>query len=840
VTVKSSLLDGLNPEQLAAAEAVFEPVLVMAPVGTGKTRTLVARAAQAIASGVAPENILCVSFTNRASKEIRERLQTDLGSTAQKIQARTFHGLCAIICRAESEVLGIDRDFVIWDDDDCREALLRVCANRQIVIDHYDHDRFSGLLSGVTQDAKLGLIHTDYEEHFRVKLDKVNLKNTSRAQAFPVQKIFEDYEREIRSNHAVDFADLISMVRHLFNEDEFALARWQDRLRWIQVDEVQDTNLPEHAILSSLARPTRHLAFFGDVDQTIYEWRHSNPKKILDIFRADFAPVREIQFVRNYRSTEHILNVCRTIIHQCPGAITETLECHSTEPGPPVEFHEAQTAATEAHWLARRAIAIRAEDQCAWRDIAILTRSNNAAMEISAAFVAAEIPHFLAEQYRFFHRAEVRDAVAHLRLMRNPYDGNSLRRVLQRPPKGIGPATLEKIRTLPRALCLRLTDFADSLTYEHGDPYQPLLDAWAENRVVVFDTETTGTDTTDNEIVDIAAVRTGADGEQARLQFLVRPRGPVGLSEHIHGYSDAFLKANGVPPLEALEAFSQFIEGCILVGHNLVFDIRTVESALRREKLSHALPPRWFDTLELTRRFQSLPSYRLGDICAGKGIPLVNAHQAIGDVLATEQLLARLIVPLREHALQRREAVISHGGHFAVLAKQLAEWRSMAATRRPQETLGEILATSGLVEWYRKQDSGELRVQNLVDLCAMFERYDDPSLPPDLSTEAVLEISSLGNDADRYLQKEDRVLLLTVHQAKGLEFPTVILAAATDNEFPAWLAQKEGRLTEEHRLFYVGASRARRRLIFTWHRQNGFGRPQEPSRYLRKLPGFPK
>ena len=138
MTVKSSLLDGLNPEQLAAAEAVFEPVLVMAPVGTGKTRTLVARAAQAIASGIAPENILCVSFTNRASKEIRERLQTDLGSTAQKIQARTFHGLCAIICRAESEVLGIDRDFVIWDDDDCREALLRVCANRQIVIDHYD------------------------------------------------------------------------------------------------------------------------------------------------------------------------------------------------------------------------------------------------------------------------------------------------------------------------------------------------------------------------------------------------------------------------------------------------------------------------------------------------------------------------------------------------------------------------------------------------------------------------------------------------------------------------------------------------------------------------------
>ena len=122
----------------------------------------------------------------------------------------------------------------------------------------------------------------------------------------------------------------------------------------------------------------------------------------------------------------------------------------------------------------------------------------------------------------------------------------------------------------------------------------------------------------------------------------------------------------------------------------------------------------------------------------------------------------------------------------------------------------------------------------------MFERYDDPSLPPDLATEAVLEISSLGNDADRYLQKEDRVLLLTVHQAKGLEFPTVILAAATDNEFPAWLAQKEGRLTEEHRLFYVGASRARRRLIFTWHRQNNFNRPQEPSRYLRKLPGFPK
>lgn len=840
MTVKSALLDGLNPEQLAAAEAVFDPVLVMAPVGTGKTRTLVARAAQAIASGVAPEHILCVSFTNRASKEIRERLQSDLGAVAQNIQARTFHGLCAIICRAESEVLGIDRDFVIWDDDDCREAALRVCANRNLEIDHHDQDRFAGLLAGVTQDAKLGLIHTDYEEHFRAKLDRINLKNTSRNQPFPIAKILEEYERDIRGNHAVDFADLISMVRLLFSENSFALARWQDRLRWIQVDEVQDTNLPEYAILSSLARPSRHLAFFGDVDQTIYEWRHSNPRKILDIFRAEFAPVREIHFVRNYRSTERILEVCRAIIHQCPGAITGALECHSAETGPPVEFHEAQTAATEAHWLARRAISLRAEDQCAWRDIAILTRSNNAAMNISEAFVEAGIPHFLAEQFRFFHRAEVRDAVAHLRLIRNPYDGNSLRRVLQRPPKGIGPATLEKIRTLPRPLCLRLTDFADHLTHLHGDPYQPLLDAWAENRVVVFDTETTGIDTANNEIVDLAAIRTGAAGEQDRLQLLVRPRGPVGLSETIHGYSDAHLKQHGVAPLEALEAFSRFIAGCVLVGHNVVFDIRTVEAALRREMLPNCLPNRWFDTLEITRRFQTLPSYRLGDICATKGIPLVNAHQALGDVLATAQLTARLIVPLREHALQRREAIAAHGSHFAPLARQLADWRTAALGRRPHETLGEILAASGLVDWYRKQDNGEVRVQNLVDLCAMFERYDDPSLPPEQAIEEVLQISSLGNDADRYLHQEDRVLLLTVHQAKGLEFPTVILAAATDNEFPAWLAQKEGRLAEEHRLFYVGASRARRRLLFTWHRQNAFGRLQEPSRFLRHLPGFPK
>lgn len=840
MTVKSSLLDGLNPEQLAAAQAVFEPVLVMAPVGTGKTRTLVARAAQAIASGVAPEHILCVSFTNRASKEIRERLQTDLGSLAQRIQARTFHGLCAIICRAESEVLGIDRDFVIWDDDDCREALLRVCANRQIVIDHYDNDRFSGMLSGFAQDAKLGLIHSDLEDQFRFKLDKVNLKNTSRSQDFSVKKLLDDYERDIRGNHAVDFADLITMVRHLFNEDGFALARWQDRLRWIQVDEVQDTNLPEYSILSSLAHPSRHLAFFGDVDQTIYEWRHSNPKKILDIFRADFAPVKEIHFVRNYRSTERILEVCRAIIHQCPGSITETLECHSAQEGPPVEFHEAQNAATEAHWVARRAIAIRAEDNCAWRDIAILTRSNNAAMSVSAAFVDAGIPHFLAEQYRFFHRAEVRDAVAHLRLIRNPYDGNSLRRVLQRPPKGIGSATIEKIRTLPRTLCLRLNDFADANTYLYGDPYQPLLDAWAENRVIVFDTETTGLDSADNEIVDLAAVRTGVDGIQDRLQFHLRTRHPVGLSEHIHGYSDAFLKEHGVAPVEALETFCRFIEGGVLVAHNALFDLRTIDTALRRELLPDQLPTRWFDTLEITRRFQNLPSYRLADICASKGIPLQNAHQAMGDVLATATLLARLVAPLREHALERREAIASLGTHFAAFADQLSSWRTFADGRRPHETLGEILAASGLVEWYRKQDAGEQRVQNLVDLCAMFERYDDPSLPSEQALEEVLQISSLGNDADRYLQREDRVLLLTVHQAKGLEFPAVIMAAATDNEFPAWLAQKEGRLAEEHRLFYVGASRARRRLIFTWHRQNSFGRPQEPSRYLRHLPGFPR
>jgi DNA helicase-2/ATP-dependent DNA helicase PcrA len=202
-------------------------------------------------------------------------------------------------------------------------------------------------------------------------------------------------------------------------------------------------------------------------------------------------------------------------------------------------------------------------------------------------------------------------------------------------------------------------------------------------------------------------------------------------------------------------------------------------------------------------------------------------------VLATRELLERLLVPIKSAAGERRQVIAERKEPFADLADQLGRWGKLMRERRPPVLLGRILEESGLATWWGRQPNAHKRLRNLEELCEMFERYDSAEWAPEEALQEILNVAALGNDADRYLNGEDRVLLLTVHQAKGLEFDTVFLAAATDNEFPAWLAQKEGRIDEEHRLFYVAATRARRRLLFSWHEQNQYGKAQVPSRFLR-------
>jgi DNA helicase-2/ATP-dependent DNA helicase PcrA len=830
----------LNEEQRDVVATVHHPVLVMAPVGTGKTRALTLRAANAIASGVPAEGILCLSFTNKAAEEVRERLTALFRRASTIVTTRTFHSLCASILRAEAAALGIDADFVIYDEEDAAEVLERIWRRRRIAVPAEDATRFASLLFQCCASARL----TRYDdvpplrpaEIFESALRDGYFTALNRRQNFAFPEILKDYVHELRHNRALDFADLVVGVCRLWEEHPASLARWQQRFRWIQVDEVQDTSRSEYRIISRLAEPHRQLSFFGDIDQTIYEWRGSAPFEILDDYKRSFQPVREIRLIRNYRSTRQILDACAAIIHSNPKSVTTDLIAQVALDGDPVAIHEALHLRSEAEWIAGRINRIRSDHGVRYRDVAVLTRTNFTARDISREFERLGIPHFEVDQMKFFQRAEIKNALAPVRLLLNPFDGNALHRYLKTPPKGIGDATINSLMDAPRAAGLKLGDLLDTGVLERGDPFAPLLEALSTSSLVVFDLETTGLEMGVDEIVELAAVRCGRNGIEDRFHRFVRPSRPVGASADIHGLSDDFLAVEGVAPADALREFVGFSSGCVLAGHNVVsFDLPFLQSALASAGTAELGYPAAFDTLDLCRRFFRFPRYTLSEISRQLHLAAKPSHRAGDDVAATAELVFRLLKPIQDGVEIRRDAIAKHGSRFIPLADQFHRWRERMPLERPAEMLARALDESGLVEYYERTPADRYRVRHLAELGRWFERRDQPQLRPADALIHVLNQAALGVDMDRMSSGEDRVLIVTVHQAKGLEFDTVFVASASDGEFPSRRSVREGRTDEELRLFYVAASRARRRLIFSYSARNGFGRPNLPSPFLRVL-----
>lgn len=829
----------LNAEQRLAVETIGRPVLVMAPVGTGKTLVLTERTARMLDSGMDPERILCLSFTNKAAREIRDRLTARFGRAAQSITARTFHALCANIVRSESETLGIDADFLIYDEEDCAEVFSRISSRYGVSLAREDRERWHFLLVRAASLARLSKYDDDPprgpKQVFEELLLASNLGRPDLASQIRFRTWLEQYLHDLRENHALDFTDLVRLVLELLEQHPAAFSRWAGRYCVMQVDEVQDTSRSEYRILAALAEAHGQLSFFGDIDQAIYEWRGSAPFEIVGDYRQRFAPV-EIRLKRNYRSTRAILAACYNVIRAASSSVTTELIPEAQSAGEPVDCREIATPREEARWIARAIKRLHEEEGVSYAQCAVLTRTNFTARDLSRWFDEMRLPHVRVDQFKFFQRAEIKSAVAHLRLLLNPNDGAAARRFLETPPKGVGDATLARLRETPPEAALRVCDLLRVSTFEDGEPYARLLAAMDAADVVVFDTETTGTDPSRDEIVEIAAARCGWNGVQAEFRALIAPSRTVGAAEAVHGYSDAFLAEHGRPAPEVLSEFLAFCGGSVLAGHNLAgFDIPILEARLAACGLSLPPPVRSYDTLDISRRLLRLPRYTLADLAVHFRLNSEPTHKAMDDVRATVELLRELAARLRAASALRLEAVRAHGGRFFPHAERLEAWRAASSVERPPELYERVLAESGLRSHFLAGEEGQRRVGHLEELGNILKRLDSPEIPPRQSLLEGLNLAALGADIDRYTDGAGLVPVLTVHQAKGLEFENVFVANAVDGEFPSWRSQREGRLAEEHRLFYVAISRARRRLFITWPAVNGRGRPVAPSRYLALL-----
>jgi DNA helicase-2/ATP-dependent DNA helicase PcrA len=821
-TTKSPVLDS---EQRAFVDHYHRSAMLHAPVGTGKTLVLAERAAKAICHGVDPRRILCVTFTNRAAEELRQRIALNCGGDAKSVVVRTFHSLCAWMLRVEAKQIGLPADFVIFDEDDSMETLKQCAKETDIHLVRVGYE-------DEATDAQ-NAISTAKREADDTKLSLNSVQPAAFGALRPKwRQLATAYQDELASYHALDFDDLVYFARAMLHINPAIRRRWSERFSMIQVDEMQDTHMSEYKVLRQLGQGSRNLTLAGDFDQTIYEWRGSQPDRVLNLFEKDFPESRHFSFLTNYRTTQTLVDAATSVASRYSN-FKKVHSCSTAKEGDPIVVHFAPDSQSEAKWIARETLRLRQSGTEPGRSepvrlgrIGVLTRTNPRAEMISEAFTNAGIPHLTVEQFQFFRRQEVKDAIAYLRFLCNPFDGRSLQRMLLRPPRNIGRRTVEQIMSAEET-GLRLVDMVAQSTIELGDPFARLVHELRHGSVVVFDTETTGLNPAHDEIVELGAVRLERGQPVATFHRYLQNSVSVGDSYEIHGLSDEFLAANGEDPTETLSLFAAFADGALLVGHNVSFDMRMARANAGR--LGLCLEPReCADTLDIARRSVDVDDHTLPNLVEHFNIPLKPAHRALDDVHATTALLIALIPRISESSIGRMQVVQKTGAPFVPLAKEIEAMRQLAEEARPHELLAALLDVSGLKAYYGKEPH---RIENLEELMQVFRDKDDIGLDPISSLENILHFVALAKNVDRLDPDNERVRILTVHQSKGLEFDVVFVAGLSQHEFPGFRSMKEGRADEELRLFYVALTRARHRLYLTGHGKN-FGKHREPSPYF--------
>jgi len=815
---------GLNDEQRKVVDDVFGPILVLAPVGTGKTCVLAERVRRAIEKDIAPGRILCLTFTNRAAGEMASRVRKHYPAVASKLTVKTFHGLCARMLRMEARAVGLPRDFTIFDDADSNELLRNLFGldEKQAKYLYFEIER-----AKTSSPAPGGVAFP---------VAGTGRRPAARTAEGSIVHQIELYQRELRKMGALDFADLVCSARAMLESSNEIRDRWQNRFDFIQVDEVQDTHASEYAILRILAERSQNIALIGDTDQTIYEWRGSEPDTILDMFRKEFAPVKEYNLAENYRATRTLLGAASAFAESLDDRRTSIRPAGSCGQGRPIGIHRSRTESEESAWIAAMIARIAEERKIPFRRMAVLGRVNKRAMVISQELERRRVPCYTVELFEFFRRQEVKDALACLRLLLRPEDRSSLVRVLLRPARGIGEAGMRSITTDGERCGLRLTDLVSPLIERDGEPFERLIREAEGGSLVVLDTETTGLSQARDEVVEIAAVRLDRGRLAETFHSFIRNAVPVGESLSIHGWSDDFLRRNGRPADEVFRELARFIGRAPVVGHNIRFDLGMIRAHAGRVGEAMA-ESEVSDTWAISSRLlPDLYDYRLETVCKAMGVACPPRHKAEADVAATAELLMRLLPRLKEGAMERWRICARYAAQFAPVRALLTALKLDVDRLRPAELLERALERSGLRAYYREKRE-ERRLEHLQRLTAIFREKDDPTLAPQEALAGLLEYAALAKNVDYILDVDDKVPIITIHQAKGLEFDVVFIAGAVDGEIPSYLSERDGRLEEEKRLFYVAMTRAKQELYISSYASDESGRPKSPSRFLSAIPG---
>lgn len=440
-----NILDNLNKEQREAVQTIQGPLLVLAGAGSGKTKLLTSRIAYLIQNGVKPRNILAVTFTNKAAKEMKERLGNILGENVVKYMwVGTFHGICGRILRENIENYSfqsgkrLDKNFSIYDENDSNAVIKQAIKKLNLDDKVYQPKLVKSVISNAKNKMQDAYTFATFARDFKSQ---------------KIASIYEEYENALNNNNAIDFDDMLLLTVKLLEQSKEVRQLYYDRFQHILVDEFQDTNMAQYKLINMLYTnlepeipDERSLCVVGDVDQSIYSWRGADYTIILN-FQKDFKKTKLIKLEQNYRSTANILNVANAIIENNTERVDKVLYSQKGD-GELIDYYEAQDEADEANFIASR---IKQDSGGDYNRYAILYRTNSQSRALEEACMAAGIPYRIYGGLKFYDRKEIKDIIAYLKLIYNPDDSQSFRRIVNVPKRAIGDTTVKA-----------LSDFADS------------------------------------------------------------------------------------------------------------------------------------------------------------------------------------------------------------------------------------------------------------------------------------------------------------------------------------------------------------------------------------------
>jgi DNA helicase-2/ATP-dependent DNA helicase PcrA len=749
------LIAKLNPEQRAAVEATEGPLLILAGAGSGKTRVITSRIAWLIREkGVAPDSILAVTFTNKASKEMGERVEKMLDhSSLAKPLLCTFHSLCVRMLRRDIEALkvggeGLTRSFAIYDEND-QQAIVKQTMKRMGLDTKQLTPR---TVLGKISWAKNHMV--DPQEYYLSSKDP----NSER-----IAHIYQGYKAELRKNNALDFDDLLLEAVRLLKVSSEVRERYQRRYRYLLVDEYQDTNRPQYELMKLLAGEAKNVCAVGDEDQSIYSWRGADIRNILE-FEKDFPNARIVRLEQNYRSTQVILEAAGAVVANNIRRKGKKLWT-DRQGGSLIGYYEAPDGENEALFIADRIQKFLRDagspenENPGGAHCAVLYRTNSQSRLVEEALRRYNISYTMVGGFSFYERAEIKDLLCYLRLVRNPHDSMALQRVINTPVRGIGKTTLETLERLALETGKSTWDaLADALAHKLiPTRAQMALDSF---RQLILDAQAM----MDPDFAGKLSADVAADEESdTGFEF-----GAGSANEASAESATSFnFGSEGGDQLSLLDAshFSPFQDA----------PAKRAPQIQEPEKKAQPDPDFESDAEEVAEDEK------------GQG----SAFRSPGDSATLPELIRFLI---------------DRSGYIKALE-----------TEGSPESFSRI---ENLKELANAAHDAEARGETLADF---------------------LDHAALSSDTDKY-DPDSRVTLMTLHAAKGLEFPLVFLAGLEEGLFPhSRTFNNPEELEEERRLCYVGMTRAMNTLILTrahYRRRYGNDAPEMsvPSRFLEEVP----